>query len=156
MVVKSVVARARLAEPGSELAQARERAHAGDADWQEWVDEFTRGKATLIDMRVVVTVEGDNHVEETVAAEDHQVWMHLSQHPPHVAALVAELSVKDLALLSSRLRARGYDVSLAELDDMYVTVELSDDLLDALRPAQAGQATRLPVAARLGSVTQPE
>lgn len=156
MVVKSLIARACLAEPGSELAEARARAQAGDADWLEWVDEFDRGEATLIDLRVAVTVEGDDHIDDTVAAEDHQVWMHLSQHPPHVAALVAELSAKDLALLSSRLRARGYDVPLAELDDMYVTVELSDDLLDALRPARAGHVTRLPVGARLGSVTRPE
>jgi subtilase family serine protease len=72
MVVRSVVAKARLAEPGSEVDRAREQAEAGDPDWQEWLQLLDHGQAALIDMRVCVTVELDDGDVETVNADDYQ------------------------------------------------------------------------------------
>lgn len=156
MVIKSLTARACLAEPGSEVGEARARAEAGDGDWQEWIDQFDRGEAALIDIRVTVSLEFDDGTVEHVSADDYQVWMHLSQHPPVVAGLVAEISSKDLGLLTARIRELGHDITATELDDMYVTVELADDLLEALRPEAAARVGRSPAGARLGTVTRPQ
>ena len=156
MVIKSVTARACLAEPGSEVGEARARAEAGDDDWQEWIDQFDRGEAALIDIRATVSLELDDGTVEAVNADDYQVWMHLSQHPPVVARLVAEMSSKDLGLLTARIRDLGQHIGPLELDDMYVTVELADDLLEALRPEAVSRAGRSPAGARLGTVTRPQ
>jgi hypothetical protein len=156
MVIRKVTARACLAQPGSEVGEARARAHAGDQDWQLWVDELERGYATLIDMRVTVTVELDDGTVKVVEAEDKQVWMHLAQHPPVVAGLVAEMSAKDQELLTERIRALGQSIGPTELDDMYVDVELADDLVAALRPGTKSQVDSLPAGARAGTVTRPE
>lgn len=134
MIIRNVVARASLADPGTEVERAREAARAGDQDWALWVKELDRGEATLIDMRVTVTFElADGDVRE-VAAEDHQVWVHRAQHPPVLAGMVAELASKDYDLLVERSRELGVLLSVNQLGEMYVTVELADDLLGALRP----------------------
>lgn len=155
MVIREMKARACLADPGSELDEARALARDGDHDWQVWLDEFERGVATLIDIRVSVTLELDDGRVEVVDAADDQVWMHLAQHPPIVAGLIAETSAKDLGLLTARIRALGQDIGASELDDMYVTVELADDLAEALRPGTASRVESLPTGSQLGSVTRP-
>lgn len=132
VVVRSITAQAWLAEPGSELDGARERAAAGDADWALWVEEFDRGEATLIDMRVRITVELDDNSQETVAVENHQVWMQLAEHPPIVAALIADVSGKDFDLLADRIHELGGQISAHELAQMHVAVDLGENLLDAL------------------------
>lgn len=139
MVVRRVLARAWLADPGREVAQARERAEDGDEDWQLWIDEYDRGEATLVDMRVSVTYERTDGSTQTVGVENHNVWMHLAVHPPLAAALIAEISAKDFDVITRRLGELGERITVTELEEMYVSVELDDGLTAALRPpADAG------------------
>jgi hypothetical protein len=154
VVIRSLTAQALLANPGSELDGARERAAAGDADWALWVEEFDRGEATLIDMRVSLTVELDDASVHTITAENHQVWMQLAEHPPIVAALVADMSGKDFDFLAGRVGKLGGQVSIHELDQMYVAVELGDSLLAALRPGEKQHGRRSQPAAQPGLETE--
>jgi hypothetical protein len=153
VVIRSLTAQAWLATPGSELAGARERAAAGDADWALWVEEFDRAEATLIDMRVSIAIELDDSLK-TVAMENHQVWMRLAEHPPIIAALIAELAGKDFDILASRIRELGGHISVHELRDMYVRVDLGDDLVDALGASSEQHARRSQPAARPGLETE--
>lgn len=154
VVIRSVTAQAWLAEPGSELEGARERAAAGDDDWALWVAEFDRGEAILIDMRVSVTVELDDTSRETISVENHQVWMHLAKHPPVVAALVADVSGKDFDVLAGRIRELGGQISVHELAQMHVAVDLGENLLDALPPIDVHSARRSAPAVRPGVETE--
>lgn len=154
VVIRNLTAQAWLAEPGAELDGARQRAAAGDPDWALWVAEFDRGEATLIDMRVSITIELDDTSIETIAVENHQVWMHVAQHPPIVAALIADISSKDLDYFAGHLHELGGQITEHELAEMYVEVELGDSLLDALRPSDR-HARRSQPAVRRGPETEP-
>jgi hypothetical protein len=154
VIVRRIVARAWLAAPGSEVDQARARAQEGDPDWARWVQELDRGEATLVDLRVTVEIELRDGTEHAIAVENHQIWVHLAHQPPIMAALVAELSNKDFNEIAARIRALGDEVDAGELHEMYVTVELADDLLDALRPAPARAGAGAGHGARPGTVTE--
>lgn len=154
MVVLSIDARACLADPGSEVNRAREQAESGDLDWREWVQEFDRGQATLIDMRVTAEIELDDRSVERIVVSNHQIWMHLAQHPPIVASLVADIATKDLDELTVRIRDLGEPITVSELERMYVTVELAENLRDALCPTAADGAEGALGGARLGLETE--
>lgn len=153
MIIRRLTAHARLGTAGTEVELARERALGGDPDWQLWVQELDNGDATLMDMRVSVSVRLDDATDETIAVENHDIWMHLGQHPLVAAALVAEISGKDIDVLTNRLRARGLEITANELSEMYVSVELDEDLWAAFRP-EAASANSAGLDARLGLLTE--
>ena|SRR5947209_8617137 len=154
MIVREVAARAWLAQPEHELDQARRRARDGDPDWQLWVEEFDRGEAALADMRVSLTVELDGGSSQTVATENHSIWLQIALHPPALAAVIAEISSKDFEALTARLEKLGHTVPVAELEGMYVSVEIAEDLLGTLRPPSIGARTQARARARLGITTE--
>ena len=155
MVIRNLTAQAWLAKPGAELDGARQRAAAGDPDWALWVEEFDRGEAALIDMRVSITIKLDDTSIETVAVENHQVWMHLAEHPPVVAALIADISSTDLDFFADHIHQLGGQITDQELAEMYVEVELGASLLDALQPVTRQDAPRSQPALRPGLETKP-
>lgn len=139
MIVREVAVRAWLADPVRELLEARELALAGDPDWQEWLEQFDRGEAALMDMRVGVTVELDDESIETVTVENHGIWVELGVQPPVLEAVIAEICSKDFEVFVRRIGQLGGSITVAELEDMHVSVEVAADLLAALRPPPTGR-----------------
>jgi len=137
MVIHAVAARAWLGDPRSELLQARLRADDGDPDWRQWVDEYDRGEATLVDIEVSVTFGRSDGSTETVATVNHGIWLQVGVHPPVAAALVAEIAPKDFDYLAARIQELGEPVDVIELEQMYIDVALDESLLAALRPPAA-------------------
>lgn len=54
-----------------------------------------------------------------------------------MARLVAELAKKDFKEIAACIGDLGEEIDLGEFPDMYVAVELDDDLLEAMRQASA-------------------
>lgn len=154
MIVRRIVARACLAEPGTEVDQARRRANEGDPDWRRWIEEFDRDEATLVDLRVTAEIERGDGSSHAIGVENHQIWMHLAHQPPIMAGLVAELSNKDFNEIAARIHELGEAIDPAELHEMYVTVELADDLLAAMRPAATRARSGAGHRARPGTETE--
>jgi hypothetical protein len=154
MIIREVAARAWLADPGYELDRARQRAGAGDPDWRLWVAEFDRGEAALMDMRVGVTVEFDDGSIEIVEVENHSIWFELLVQPPVLGAVIAEISSKDFEVLARRITERGGSITVSELEDMHVAVEIADDLRAALRPPATGTPRPGDIRARPGITTE--
>jgi hypothetical protein len=154
MIVREVATRAWPADSENEIGEARMRAEAGDPDWQQWVDEFDRGEAIVVDLRVSLTIERDDGSTQTLEVVNHGIWLPHGLHPPVVAAVIAEISSKDYEVLAERVARLGESITVSELEEMYVAVELSEDLQAALHPTPTGAG---PAEARgkLGITTEP-
>lgn len=154
MIVCEVAARAWLADPGREVDEARRRADTGDPDWRLWVEEFDRGEAALVDMRVGVTVELDDGSIETIEVENHSIWVELLVQPPVLEAVIAEICSKDFEVVVERIRRLGGSITIPELEEMHVGVDIADNLLAALRPSASGVGQADDLRARPGITTE--
>jgi hypothetical protein len=127
--VERLVCRAELDREPRELARARAEAAAGDESWAEWVQEYDSGEAMLLRLDVFAHIEG----ADSVHVANTGVWIEADVHPPLVAGQVQQAVSKDYNRLAEELRARGVDdLTAHDLADMYVEVQLGDDLLAAL------------------------
>lgn len=155
MIVHQVAVRARLARhPGRELDLARQCAGAGDPDWAQWVQEFNRGEAALMDIRVGLSVELDDGSSETLEVENHGIWIELRVQPPVLEAIVADICAKDFAVFADRIGQLGGSITVPELEDMHVAVEIEGDLLAALRPPATGSRQPTDIRAQPGTTTE--
>ena len=154
MIVRQVAARAWLAHPEREVDQARQRADAGDPDWRLWVEEFDRREAALMDIRVSVRVQLDDGSSETVEVDNHSIWLELRVQPPVLAAVIAEICSKDFEVLADRIGQLGGSITVPELEEMHVAVEIADNLLAALRPPATGTPRPTDMRAQPGITTE--
>jgi hypothetical protein len=74
--------------------------------------------------------------------------------PPVLGAVIAEISAKDFEVLARRIRERGGSITVSELEDMHVAVELADDLRAALRRPATGTPRPGDIRARPGITTE--
>lgn len=128
ITVERLSALARLDEPGDALARARAEANAGDDSWQQWLTEYERGEALIV--RVQVTLELCEG--EPLRLTNTGVWIEKALHPPKVEQQIFELIAKDFQELAAQIGERGHSVDRWELGEMYVHVELAEDLRRAL------------------------
>jgi hypothetical protein len=146
MVVERLEARAWVRDPGEELERIRDQLSSGDDSWARWLQELENGTAVVAAMRVTVHVRPSDGTPRTAQAENHHLWLEVGTHPALLEAQIEEVAGKDYAALAERLREFGERVTADDLADMYVHVELGDDLLAAARSATEEERARRPQA----------
>lgn len=106
------------------LANAEAKGAAGDESWQQWVAEYQKGEALILNLDLRVELTGGETVEESISG------LFVENHPdaPRVERQIAELASDAFAALGERLIERGHDVDAHELGEMYVHVELDADI----------------------------
>jgi hypothetical protein len=123
-------ARAMLDDPEPSLALAEEAAAEGDESWEQWLDEFERGEALIV--RLEVSLEYLTTKRHTLTVANSGVWIEKHPDPPNVEQQIAEVASKDFPFFVSRLNASGHPIDAARIDDVYIHVELSEDVQHAL------------------------
>lgn len=124
--VQRLSARARLDDSRAALAQAEAQAASGDESWEQWLAEYHRGDALLLRLDLTLAVnDGSDHVV-SVTTEGFFVENHI--HAPRVEQQIAELASGDFAALNAELARRGHEVDPDELGELYVHVELDEDV----------------------------
>ena len=142
--VKRLSAHALLDDSPQTLAHARAEAAAGDESWEQWVAEYERGDALIL--RLELTLEIADGGSEVFQATTGGLFVENNIHAPNVEQQIAELASGDFAALARELSARGHDIDVHELSEMYVHVELDPEVrhrLADVRPRRA-PATREP------------
>lgn len=128
IIVERLSALARLDEPSEALARAQAEARVGDESWQQWLAEYERGEALILRVEVTLQLcEG-----EPLCLTSAGVWVEKAIHPPKVEEQISELIAKDFRALVRELTGRGHELDCWELGDMYVHVELAEDVRRAL------------------------
>jgi hypothetical protein len=124
--VQRLWAHARLDDSPESLARAEAEAADGDESWAQWVAEYQRGDALLVrlDLRIELAGEADDVVGSTIEG----LFVERAAHPPKVERQIAELASGDFVALADELLARGHEVDRYELGEMYVHVELDQDV----------------------------
>lgn len=119
-----------LDDPVPALAQAEAAAAAGDESWERWVVEHRRGEALVVRLELQL----DFHAEERDVLRIANPGVFIEKHPdpPKVEQQIAEIVGKDFYYLEREFNARGHQVDQAELSEMYVHVELEEDVQKAL------------------------
>jgi len=120
------------------LNEARANAAEGDESWQQWVDEYDRGRALILRLEVAIAFDDGDGIDETHMV-NQGIWIEVSPHPPAVAGQLEEIVSKDFNVLGARLRDEGIDVSPTDLADMHVEVDMSMDVLRALEGSPVGE-----------------
>jgi hypothetical protein len=118
-------------EPEDELARVRQEAEAGDSSWRRWLDEYESGAAMLLKLEVTVSIEEDGQ-SDRLTRTNRRLWVEDHAHPPKVEQQVAELAPKDFESIASELRERGWGLGVEDLQEMFVAVELADDVVERL------------------------
>ncbi|HTT28875.1 MAG TPA: hypothetical protein VMG37_10735 [Solirubrobacteraceae bacterium] len=136
--VKRLSVSARLDESAETLAEAKAQAAEGDESWEQWVAEYQRGEALIL--RLDLTMEINDGDDEVISATRDGFFVENHIHAPRVERQIAELASGDFAALSADLASRGHAFSPDELGELYVHVELDDDvrrrLADGSRPPE--------------------
>lgn len=144
--LERIAAYARLdSDPEEELARAREASEAGDESWDRWIEEVESGDALLVELFITADVRDHADVHR-LRGHNRAVWLENDAHPPKVEEQIREIASKDFGSLSRALEGRGVELSPEELTQMFVHVELGDDLrerLAARRDAAKRDQTRV-------------
>jgi hypothetical protein len=141
MVVRRLEARAWLEDPSDEVRRVRRELRDGDDSWSRWLQELARGEAVIASLQVAAHVTLPDGSARTATAESHALWLEVRTHPPLVEAQIYEILSIDCAGLAERLREMSPGISIDEVCQMYVHIELEHDLLEALQaPAAAVSA----------------
>lgn len=153
--VERLAARVALDDPAGPLARAERAAAAGDESWNQWVDEHRRGKALIVCLEV--TLEALDRSGERIALRitNRGVFLEKDPQPPNVEQQVEELASKDFPSLARELARRGHQIDDHFLSQMYVHVELADDVRDSLEEA-GGQTSRVGLPGFDAGVAEPE
>ena len=128
--VRRVSAIARLDDPRETLARAQADAESGDESWGRWVAEYGQGEAIVVWLEVEVELAGIE--AEVLTTANHGVFVETALHPPKVEQQIAEIATKDFESLARKLNDRGHEIECHDLAQMYVHVELADDVRCAL------------------------
>lgn len=119
--------RARLDDAPEALAHAKTEAAAGDESWEQWVAEYERGDALIIRLELMVEVGGDE--AQRLSSSSGGYFVENTAHPPKLEHQIAELASADLVSLAEELCARGQAIDAHELQQMYVHVQLDEDIV---------------------------
>lgn len=120
--MQRLCAQAQLDDSPGALAHASAEAAAGDESWQQWVAEYERGEALILRLELTLEiVDGDCEVLRSCSAG---LFVECDVHAPVVEQQIAELAAGDFVALARELTARGLDLNVYELAEMYVHVEL--------------------------------
>ena len=117
---------ARMDESAEALAQAKARADEGDESWDQWVAEYQRGEALIL--RLDLTIQINDGADHVIRASRDGFFVENHADAPRVERQVAELAAGDFAALSADLARRGHEVGPDELGELYVHVELDEDV----------------------------
>lgn len=132
ITIRRIEARANLDDaPEQELEAVRRRIAAGDESWRRWLEEYERGEAMLLMIDLTVTLR-DGDREDKLAYANRGLWVEDHVHPPKIEQQVAELAHKDFGVIAADLAARGADAGREDLEEMFVAVELGDDIVDRI------------------------
>lgn len=123
-------ARVTLDDPGPTLTRAQEAANDGDESWERWVAEYRAGEALIL--RLDLSLEFSADSPDTLRIANSGVFVERHPDPPKVEQQIAEVASKDFSYLARELIARGHDIGERELSDIYVHVELGEDVRRAL------------------------
>lgn len=137
--VQRLSAHARLDDSPAPLAHARADAAAGDESWQQWVAEYQRGEALILQMELLL--EFEDREPEVLRGASAGLFVESGVHAPKVERQVAELASGDFVLLGRELLARGHQIDLYELGAMYIHVELDEEVRRQLQ-ARRVEASR--------------
>jgi hypothetical protein len=133
--VQRLSAHARLDDSPGALVHAEAEATAGDESWQQWVEEFQRGEALIL--RLELTLEIADREPRVLRSTGGGFFVETDPHAPKVEQQIAELAAGDFAVLARELTALGHDLDIHELGEMYVHVELHEDVLRELAARRA-------------------
>jgi hypothetical protein len=138
--VQRLSASARLDESAPALAQARAEAAAGDESWAQSVAEYQRRAALILRLGLAIAyMDGEpGEIRSSIGG----LFVECDVHPPKVEQQIAELVSGVLMELAGALAERGRQIDAYELGEMYVHVELEQDVrrkLDAM--CRRGRAT---------------
>ncbi len=126
MSVQRLSARARLDDSPEALAHARAEAAAGDESWEQWVAEYERGEALIIQLELTISYTAGEAQELGTCSRG--LFVESDGHPAKVEQQIAELASGDFVELAKQLVARGHQIDVYDLGEMYVHVELDGDL----------------------------
>jgi hypothetical protein len=136
LTIERVRVQAALDDPVDALERASSEAAAGDRSWQRWIEEYDSGAAVIVRLDVVVETDGDQ--QRTLRLSNRGVFLEAHADPPRVESQIAEVVAKDYGPLAAELSRLGRGITPDELADMFVHIELADDLRAALQqPAPA-------------------
>lgn len=121
---------ARLDDSPEPLARAKTEAAAGDESWEQWLADYKRGDALIIRLELMIEVGGDE--TQTLTSSTSGYFVENTAHPPKLEHQIAELATGDLVSLAENLRADGHAIDAQELQDMYVHVQLGEDVVRRL------------------------
>lgn len=133
--VQRLGAHVTLDDPQPILEAAKDRAVAGDESWKRWVAEYHRGEAIIV--RLTVTLQIGGGAQDIIETANRGVFLETNPHPPRIEQQVAELVGKDFPVLARELTIRGHPTDASDLRDMYVHVELGEDVRRSLLQAGA-------------------
>ena len=117
---------ARLDESEAPLSQAKAQAAEGDESWEQWVAEYQRGEALIL--RLDLTMEVNDGADQVISTTRDGFFVENHVDAPRVERQIAELASGDFAALSADLASRGHEVRADELGELYVHVELDDNV----------------------------
>jgi hypothetical protein len=118
-------------EPSAEIAATADRAAAGDASWNEWLEDYRGGRAAIVYLTIDAYVAIDGH-RRLVRVEAPATWLELTPDAPLVERQGQELALLSVTEVASALRAAGAEITATALAQMYAHVELSEPLLAQL------------------------
>lgn len=137
--VQRLSAHARLDDSPGALAHAKAEAATGDESWQQWVEEYQRGEALILRLELILEVSGRE--PQVLRSSGGGFFVESDPHAPKVEQQIAELASGDFAVLARELTAHGHHLDVYELGEMYVHVELDEELRRRLA-AHRGQAPK--------------
>jgi hypothetical protein len=79
-------------------------------------------------LRLELTLEIADGEREVLRASSAGFFVESDVHPPKVEQQIAELASGDFVALARQLTARGHDIDTYELSEMYVHVELDEEV----------------------------
>jgi hypothetical protein len=136
--VERVAARVTLDDPAPALARAEKEAAAGDESWQQWVEEYRNGEALIVRLETTLEASDGDGRPLVIEVANLGVFLEKDAQPPRVEQQIGELATKDFSVFARELAGRGLRVDLNFLGQMYVHVELEDDVRAALSRIDSG------------------
>lgn len=135
LTIERLAVTASLDDPTAALQRACGAADAGDESWAQWVSEYDRGDALIV--RLDVTVDGDDGDRRRIEVANLGVFVEADSHPPKVERQIYDIVSKDFEVIARELSKLGADLDEWDLCEMYVHVDLADDLMAALKARDA-------------------
>lgn len=139
--IERLAVTASLDHPAPALNRAQTEADAGDPSWQEWLADYDHGQAIVVSLDVTLQVNDGR--SRTIEISNDGVFVEAHPHPPIVERQIAEIVSKDFSLLAGQLSEMGHRLEPLDLAELYVHVEIDEDIRRALRTAETAEGSRL-------------